>query len=196
MPPCSDLEEDPLFSDLSPDTRLSSPDWLSCSPPPSAEHAKPDGKTEVHKIVNRSVSDREHRITICLCTNIEHHTQLHIFAVLINQQKKKIFIRLIFSFRLCGAAGCFHENNNVIMSTFNMNLILLTMPLSPWFLLSFLCLVPDEAKSSYQVEGTGYDTYLRDAHRQVRRETSFPLVLAFVLNSHASSKQMRSCVRL
>ncbi|KAL0616614.1 Protein FAM160B1, partial [Plecturocebus cupreus] len=30
----------------------------------------------------------------------------------------------------------------------------------------FLCLVPDEAKSSYHVEGTGYDTYLRDAHRQ------------------------------
>lgn len=27
--------------------------------------------------------------------------------------------------------------------------------------------MPDEAKSSYQVEGTGYDTYLRDAHRQV-----------------------------
>ncbi|XP_047668570.1 protein FAM160B1 isoform X1 [Tachysurus fulvidraco] len=80
-----DLEEDPLFSDMSPDTRLSSPDWLSCSPPPSTEHTKPDGKTEVHKIVN-----------------------------------------------------------------------------------SFLCLVPDEAKSSYQVEGTGYDTYLRDAHRQFR----------------------------
>lgn len=36
------------------------------------------------------------------------------------------------------------------------------------FWCSFLCLVPDEAKSSYQVEGTGYDTYLRDAHRQVR----------------------------
>ncbi|XP_054655567.1 protein FAM160B1 [Dunckerocampus dactyliophorus] len=33
---------------------------------------------------------------------------------------------------------------------------------------SFLCLVPDEAKSSYQVEGSGYDTYLRDAHRQFR----------------------------
>ncbi|XP_030626832.1 FHF complex subunit HOOK interacting protein 2A [Chanos chanos] len=80
-----DLEEDPLFSDLSPDNRLSSPDWLSCSPPPSTDHAKPDGKTEVHKVVN-----------------------------------------------------------------------------------SFLCLVPDEAKSSYQVEGTGYDTYLRDAHRQFR----------------------------
>ncbi|KAI4903461.1 hypothetical protein NFI96_012236 [Prochilodus magdalenae] len=80
-----DLEEDPLFSDLSPDTRLSSPDWLSCSPPQSTEHTKPDGKTEVHKVVN-----------------------------------------------------------------------------------SFLCLVPDEAKSSYQVEGTGYDTYLRDAHRQFR----------------------------
>uniref|UniRef100_A0A4W4GSX9 FHF complex subunit HOOK-interacting protein C-terminal domain-containing protein n=1 Tax=Electrophorus electricus TaxID=8005 RepID=A0A4W4GSX9_ELEEL len=79
----SDLEEDPLFSDLSPDTRLSSPDWLNCSPPQSTEHSKHDGKTEVHKIVN-----------------------------------------------------------------------------------SFLCLVPDEAKSSYQVEGTGYDTYLRDAHRQ------------------------------
>ena len=28
-------------------------------------------------------------------------------------------------------------------------------------------MVPDEAKSSYHVEGTGYDTYLRDAHRQV-----------------------------
>ncbi|XP_051506704.1 FHF complex subunit HOOK interacting protein 2A-like isoform X2 [Myxocyprinus asiaticus] len=80
-----DLEEDPLFSDLSPDNRLSSPDWLRCSPPQSTEHTKPDGKTEVHKIVN-----------------------------------------------------------------------------------SFLCLVPDEAKSSYQVEGTGYDTYLRDAHRQFR----------------------------
>lgn len=36
------------------------------------------------------------------------------------------------------------------------------------FYCSFLCLVPDEAKSSYHVEGTGYDTYLRDAHRQVR----------------------------
>lgn len=35
------------------------------------------------------------------------------------------------------------------------------------FSCSFLCLVPDEAKSSYHVEGTGYDTYLRDAHRQV-----------------------------
>ncbi|ETE69299.1 hypothetical protein L345_04896, partial [Ophiophagus hannah] len=33
---------------------------------------------------------------------------------------------------------------------------------------TFLCLVPDEAKSSYHVEGTGYDTYLRDAHRQFR----------------------------
>ncbi|XP_034040221.1 protein FAM160B1 isoform X2 [Thalassophryne amazonica] len=33
---------------------------------------------------------------------------------------------------------------------------------------SFLCLVPDEAKSSYHVEGMGYDTYLRDAHRQFR----------------------------
>uniref|UniRef100_A0A8C0G601 FHF complex subunit HOOK interacting protein 2A n=1 Tax=Chelonoidis abingdonii TaxID=106734 RepID=A0A8C0G601_CHEAB len=36
------------------------------------------------------------------------------------------------------------------------------------FLFSFLCLVPEEAKSSYHVEGTGYDTYLRDAHRQFR----------------------------
>ncbi|XP_008320530.1 FHF complex subunit HOOK interacting protein 2A [Cynoglossus semilaevis] len=81
-----DLEEDPLFGDdLSPDSRLSGSDWLSSSPPQSPEHSKPDGKTEVHKIVN-----------------------------------------------------------------------------------SFLCLVPDEAKSSYQVEGTGYDTYLRDAHRQFR----------------------------
>eukprot|EP00058_Branchiostoma_floridae_P018186 XP_002603675.1 hypothetical protein BRAFLDRAFT_284041 [Branchiostoma floridae] len=33
---------------------------------------------------------------------------------------------------------------------------------------SFLFLVPDEIKSSSQVEGTGYDMYLRDAHRQFR----------------------------
>lgn len=85
LPEAVDLEEDPLFTDLSPDNRLSSPDWLSASPSQSPDHAKTDGKTEVHKIVN-----------------------------------------------------------------------------------SFLCLVPDEAKSSYQVEGTGYDTYLRDAHRQFR----------------------------
>uniref|UniRef100_A0A8C6ZZ51 FHF complex subunit HOOK-interacting protein C-terminal domain-containing protein n=1 Tax=Nothoprocta perdicaria TaxID=30464 RepID=A0A8C6ZZ51_NOTPE len=80
-----DLEEDPLFTDLSPDNMLSAQEWLSASPPVSPEHPKSDGKTEVHKIVN-----------------------------------------------------------------------------------SFLCLVPDEAKSSYHVEGTGYDTYLRDAHRQFR----------------------------
>ncbi|XP_061692456.1 protein FAM160B1 isoform X2 [Syngnathoides biaculeatus] len=81
-----DLEEDPLFGDdLSPDSRLSSSDWLSPSPSQSPDHSKSEGKTEVHKIVN-----------------------------------------------------------------------------------SFLCLVPDEAKSSYFVEGSGYDTYLRDAHRQFR----------------------------
>ncbi|XP_067393044.1 FHF complex subunit HOOK interacting protein 2A isoform X2 [Emydura macquarii macquarii] len=78
-----DLEEDPLFTDLSPDNTLLNQEWLSASPPVSPEHSKNDGKTEVHKIVN-----------------------------------------------------------------------------------SFLCLVPEEAKSSYHVEGTGYDTYLRDAHRQ------------------------------
>ncbi|XP_024611733.1 protein FAM160B1 isoform X2 [Neophocaena asiaeorientalis asiaeorientalis] len=80
-----DLEEDPLFTDISPDNTLSNQEWLSSSPPASPDHPKNDGKTEVHKIVN-----------------------------------------------------------------------------------SFLCLVPDEAKSSYHVEGTGYDTYLRDAHRQFR----------------------------
>ncbi|XP_054975205.1 FHF complex subunit HOOK interacting protein 2A [Sorex araneus] len=80
-----DLEEDPLFTDISPDNTLSNQEWLSSSPPTTPDHPKSDGKTEVHKIVN-----------------------------------------------------------------------------------SFLCLVPDEAKSSYHVEGTGYDTYLRDAHRQFR----------------------------
>ncbi|XP_021486661.1 FHF complex subunit HOOK interacting protein 2A isoform X1 [Meriones unguiculatus] len=79
-----DLEEDPLFTDISPDNTLPSQEWVS-SPHASPDHPKNDGKTEVHKIVN-----------------------------------------------------------------------------------SFLCLVPDEAKSSYHVEGTGYDTYLRDAHRQFR----------------------------
>ncbi|XP_026560617.1 protein FAM160B1 isoform X1 [Pseudonaja textilis] len=85
IPGAVDLEEDPLFTDLSSDTILSNQEWLSASPPTSPDHPKNDGKTEVHKIVN-----------------------------------------------------------------------------------SFLCLVPDEAKSSYHVEGTGYDTYLRDAHRQFR----------------------------
>ncbi|KAL7990591.1 hypothetical protein Chor_014021 [Crotalus horridus] len=85
IPGAVDLEEDPLFTDLSPDTILSNQEWLSASPPTTPDHPKNDGKTEVHKIVN-----------------------------------------------------------------------------------SFLCLVPDEAKSSYHVEGTGYDTYLRDAHRQFR----------------------------
>ncbi|XP_069756114.1 FHF complex subunit HOOK interacting protein 2A isoform X2 [Narcine bancroftii] len=80
-----DLEEDPLFTDLSPDNRMIGSSWLTASPPPTPDHTKSDGKTEVHKIVN-----------------------------------------------------------------------------------SFLCLVPDEAKSSCYVEGTGYDTYLRDAHRQFR----------------------------
>ncbi|KAM9325172.1 FHF complex subunit HOOK interacting protein 2A [Gastrophryne carolinensis] len=79
-----DLEEDPIFTDMSPGNILSK-EWLSASPPITPDHQRNDGKTEVHKIVN-----------------------------------------------------------------------------------SFLCLVPDEAKSSYQVEGTGYDTYLRDAHRQFR----------------------------
>ncbi|XP_063818754.1 FHF complex subunit HOOK interacting protein 2A [Pseudophryne corroboree] len=79
-----DLEEDPIFTDMSPNNALSK-EWVSASPPITPDHQRNDGKTEVHKIVN-----------------------------------------------------------------------------------SFLCLVPDEAKSSYQVEGTGYDTYLRDAHRQFR----------------------------
>ncbi|XP_059112057.1 FHF complex subunit HOOK interacting protein 2A isoform X3 [Peromyscus eremicus] len=79
-----DLEEDPLFTDISPDNILPNQEWIS-SPHASPDHPKNDGKTEVHKVVN-----------------------------------------------------------------------------------SFLCLVPDEAKSSYHVEGTGYDTYLRDAHRQFR----------------------------
>lgn len=57
-----DLEEDPLFvDDFSPENRLSSPDWLSNSPTHSPYHAKPDGKTEVHKIVNRyTVFPRKH----------------------------------------------------------------------------------------------------------------------------------------
>ena len=28
-------------------------------------------------------------------------------------------------------------------------------------------MLPEEAKSSYQMADSGYDTYLRDAHRQV-----------------------------
>lgn len=51
---CSDLEEDPLFGDdVSPESRLSGSDWLGSSPPVSPDHSRCDGKTEVHKIVNR-----------------------------------------------------------------------------------------------------------------------------------------------
>lgn len=109
-----DLEEDPLFGDdVSPDSRLSGSDWLSSSPPMSPDHSKCDGKTEVHKIVNR--------YAVCLKSS---------------------------------AAYRFKRNK--------------TKTVTVKFCCSFLCLVPDEAKSSYHVEGTGYDTYLRDAHRQVR----------------------------
>lgn len=76
----------------------------------SPEHSRCDGKTEVHKIVNRY---RRRSARVFYAASV---------TVMITVQ-------------------CCH---------------------------SFLCLVPDEAKSSYQVEGTGYDTYLRDAHRQVR----------------------------
>jgi len=48
-----DLEEDPLFTDISPDNTLSNQEWLSSSPPATPDHPKNDGKTEVHKIVNR-----------------------------------------------------------------------------------------------------------------------------------------------
>ena len=33
--------------------------------------------------------------------------------------------------------------------------------------ISFISLVPDEIKTSALTGDTGYDTYLRDAHRQV-----------------------------
>ncbi|CAH1783099.1 unnamed protein product [Owenia fusiformis] len=36
----------------------------------------------------------------------------------------------------------------------------------------FLSLVPDECKSSYQMSDSGYDTYLRDAHRQYTEMTN------------------------
>ena len=37
---------------------------------------------------------------------------------------------------------------------------------------SFLSMVPEDAKSSYQMDDSGYDTYLRDAHRQVSAKSS------------------------
>ena len=33
---------------------------------------------------------------------------------------------------------------------------------------SFLSLLPEELKSSYQTADSGYDMYLRDAHKQVQ----------------------------
>lgn len=107
-----DLEEDPLFGDEVPtDSRPPNSDWFSLSPPQSPDHPKNDGKTEVHKIVNRWANNSSYS----------------------------------------GGWEGLQVADNVQLT----------------FCCSFLCLVPDEAKSSYQVEGTGYDTYLRDAHRQV-----------------------------
>ena len=60
---CRDLEEDPLFGDdPSADGRLSGSDWLSPSPSQSPDHGKTDGKTEVHKIVNRLANAHRHCI--------------------------------------------------------------------------------------------------------------------------------------
>ncbi|XP_051759050.1 FHF complex subunit HOOK interacting protein 2B [Ctenopharyngodon idella] len=37
---------------------------------------------------------------------------------------------------------------------------------------SFLCLVPQEAKTSHLVQGAGYDTYVHDAHKQLKECTA------------------------
>lgn len=43
-----------MFGDeVPPDSRPPNSDWFSLSPPHSPDHPKNDGKTEVHKIVNR-----------------------------------------------------------------------------------------------------------------------------------------------
>nr|KAG5689294.1 hypothetical protein BaRGS_033086 [Batillaria attramentaria] len=43
---------------------------------------------------------------------------------------------------------------------------LLRSRLEPALLQAFLCLLPEEAKSSYQTADSSYDMYLRDAHKQ------------------------------
>ncbi|KAL2092248.1 hypothetical protein ACEWY4_012046 [Coilia grayii] len=40
---------------------------------------------------------------------------------------------------------------------------------------SFLCLVPQEAKSSHHVQGAGYDTYVHDAHKMLNECTALSL---------------------
>ncbi|XP_063051413.1 FHF complex subunit HOOK-interacting protein 2B [Engraulis encrasicolus] len=40
---------------------------------------------------------------------------------------------------------------------------------------SFLCLVPQEAKSSHHVQGAGYDTYVHDAHKMFNECTALSL---------------------
>ena len=47
---------------------------------------------------------------------------------------------------------------------------------------SFLCLLPEEAKSSYQTADSSYDMYLRDAHKQVNMCFVFRV---FIASSHA-----------
>lgn len=47
---------------------------------------------------------------------------------------------------------------------------------------SFISLVPDEIKTSALTGDTGYDTYLRDAHRQVHNLANFITVMKNCLN--------------
>ncbi|KAJ8401013.1 hypothetical protein AAFF_G00389700 [Aldrovandia affinis] len=49
---------------------------------------------------------------------------------------------------------------------------------------SFLCLVPQEAKTSQHVQGAGYDTYVHDAHELFKECTAFSLKWGWPVSPH------------
>ncbi|KAG9354770.1 hypothetical protein JZ751_001483 [Albula glossodonta] len=48
---------------------------------------------------------------------------------------------------------------------------------------SFLCLVPQEAKTSHHVQGAGYDTYVHDAHELVGLEQLYTIICTFTMQT-------------
>jgi len=61
---------------------------------------------------------------------------------------------------------------------------------------SFLNLLPSDVKSSYQSADAGYDSYLRDAHRQVCGPNLHPSLSLFLLDSCSLSLSHTICVGL
>ncbi|MBN3321323.1 F16B2 protein, partial [Atractosteus spatula] len=120
-----ELEEDPFFTDMYPESEFNTSNQLLALPPRTTK-PRPPGKTQVTDIVNRYLSVRS---TV---------------PDLVLQVPYKALKCPEHSFKRC-------------------------------FLVSFVCLVPQEAKTSHCVQESGYDTYVHDAHELFKECTSYSL---------------------